>query len=144
MGRGGYLVVIWLVYGLGSLSLTFLLARTLFRNGTVFLRALFSGNLELARAVNALLVAGFCMLSLGYSALLLGSEAIGRVHSGSDVVGLLVNRLGVLLVSLSIIHFVTMALFYRLGNRGRFAPSVAAHVSTRGLGAMEAREDVPA
>jgi hypothetical protein len=60
------------------------------------------------------------MLNLGYSALLVGSDQVVNVQSGVDGVGLLVNRLGVLLVSLGVIHFLNMAIFYRIGRRGGF------------------------
>jgi hypothetical protein len=117
MDGRGYLITIWLLYGVASIGLTFFLARTLFRNGAVFLQSLFHGNPELARAVNVLLVVGFYMLNLGYSALLFGSDQVVNVQSGVDGVGLLVNRLG---VSLGVIHFLNMAIFYRLGRRGGF------------------------
>jgi hypothetical protein len=129
---GGYLVVILLVYGLASLGLTFFL------------------------------VVGFAMLSLGYSALLLGSEEAAKVRSGAGAVGLLVNRLGVLLVSLGVIHFLSVALSYWLGNRSGLrlrvpAPRSAAALAgdprppaaagprlDQGLGTLGAKQDVPA
>lgn len=126
MDGRGYLITIWLLYGVASIGLTFLLARTLFRNGAVFLRSLFAGDPELAGAVNVLLVVGFYMLNLGYSALLFGSEQVANVRSGVEAAGLLVNRLGVLLVSLGVIHFLNMAIFYRLGRRCGFGLRVPA------------------
>jgi hypothetical protein len=140
MGR--YLVTIWLVYGLTAVGLTFLLARMLYRHGTVFLQALFSGNAELARAVNGLLVVGFYMLSLGYSALLLGFADLAKVHTGADAVVLLVNRLGLLLVSLGIIHFLNMWLFYRLGTRGGLRLSAPPPVANPNrLGTVEPKHE---
>jgi hypothetical protein len=59
MDGRGYLITIWLLY-VTSIGLTFFLARTLFRNGAVFLQSLFHGNPELARAVNVLLVVSTC------------------------------------------------------------------------------------
>ncbi|MGH2720134.1 MAG: hypothetical protein ACRDJO_00850 [Actinomycetota bacterium] len=118
MDGRGYLITIWLLYGAAGIGLTLILARTLFRNGAVFLRSVFPGDSELARAVNVLLVVGFFMLNLGYSALLLGTERVMAVRSGVEGAGLLVNRLGVLLVSMGVIHFLNMAVFYRLGRRG--------------------------
>lgn len=126
MDGRGYLITIWLLYGVASIGLTFLLARTLFRNGAVFLRSLFPGDPELAGAVDVLLVVGFYMLNLGYSALLFGSEQVANVRSGVEAAGLLVNRLGVLLFSLGVIHFLNMAIFYRLGRRGGFGLRVPA------------------
>lgn len=139
-----YLVTIWLVYGIAAVSLTFLVARTLQQHGAVFLQALFSGNGDLARAVNGLLVVGFYMLSVGYSALLLGSANLTEVHTGADAVMLLVDRLGLLLVSLGIIHFVNMWVFYRLGSRGALRLSAPAAVGTGRMGALEPKPDAAA
>jgi hypothetical protein len=142
-----YLVTIWLVYGIAAVSLTFLVARTLQQHGAVFLQALFSGfspSGELARAVNGLLVVGFYMLSVGYSALLLGSANLARVHSGNDAVVLLVDRLGLLLVSLGIIHFVNMWVFYRLGSRGALRLSAPGAVGAGRMGALEPKPDAVA
>ncbi|HEY8200460.1 MAG TPA: hypothetical protein VII47_03820 [Actinomycetota bacterium] len=138
---GGYLVTIWLVYGLAAAGLTFLLARTLYRHGTVFLQTVFSGSAELARSVNGLLVAGFCMLSLGYAALLLGPSDLAKVRTGADAVVLLVNRLGLLLVSLGVIHFVNMWLFYRLGSRGGLRSGPAAAGGANRLGTREPKQE---
>lgn len=146
-----YLVTIWLVYGIGAMGLTYLVARALQRHGDVFLQALFSGfsaSGELARAVNGLLVVGFYVLSVGYSALLLGSANLGRVHTGADAAVLLLNRLGVLLVSLGVIHFLAMWVFYRLGSRGVLrlsAPSSAgAGVGAGRMGSLEPKPDAAA
>ena|SRR5436309_8786017 len=141
MGR--YLVTIWLVYGLGAAGLTLLVARTLYRHGTVFLQALFSGNAELARSVSGLLVTGFYMLSLGYAALLLGFADLAKVRTGAGALGLLVNRLGLLLVSLGVIHFLNMWLFYRLGRGGGLRLSAAAAVGANAnrLGTREPKQE---
>ena len=139
MGR--YLVTIWLVYGLTAIGLTFFLARLLYRYGTVFLQALFSGNADLARAVNGLLVVGFYMLSLGYSALLLGVSDLDAVRTGADALTLLVNRLGFLLVSLGVIHFINMWVFYRLGSRGGFRLTMSSAMSGSRVGSLEPKQE---
>jgi hypothetical protein len=109
MGR--YLVTIWLVYGLAAVGLTCLLARVLHRHGAVFLGAVFSGNGDLARAVNGLLVVGFYMLNLGYALYIV------RASKGLDAfagVQFLVNRLAILLVTLAALHFVNVFAFWRI------------------------------
>ena len=125
MSDGGNLVWVWLVYGLISIGLTYFLARTLFRNGAVFLRSVFKDNDELAQAINVLLVVGFYMLNLGYAALLLRPDAIPGGAGVATASAYLVNKLGVLLVSLGVIHFVNMFVFYLLGRPRRPAVPVA-------------------
>jgi len=125
MDAGGNLVWVWLLYGLISIGLTYVLARVLYRNGAVFLRTVFKDNRELADAVNVLLVVGFYMLNLGYAALLLRPGSIPSASGPSTASAYLVNKLGVLLVSLGVIHFVNMSVFYVLGRPRRVTPPIA-------------------
>ena len=111
MSSQGNVVAVYIVYVAIAVGLTIWLARTLFRNGTVFLQDVFEGQPGLAEAVNHLLVVGFYMLSLGYGLYIL------RTSSGMDALQatqFLVNRLAVLLVSLAAIHFVNVFVFWRI------------------------------
>ena len=111
----GAAITVYLVYTLVAVGLTVWLARTLFRNGTAFLEDVFRDRPELAAAVNRLLVVGFYMLNLGYALYIL------RAGAGLDAFGalqFLVNRLAMLLVTLAIIHFVNVAVFWHIRGRG--------------------------
>ena len=109
-----YLVPIYVIYSVISVGLVVWLAHTLFRNGEVFLEDVFEDSPRLAKAVNHLLVVGFYMINLGYAALLLQSNAAA---DGVVAVELLVRKLGVLLVSLAVLHFANMYVFYRIRRR---------------------------
>src|SRR6185312_8077042 len=62
-----YILSLYSLYLLITVSLTIWVARTLFRNGKVFLIDIFHGNKELAQAVNNLLLVGFYLVNLGYA-----------------------------------------------------------------------------
>src|SRR5689334_20085486 len=110
----GNLLPVYAVYGATAVGLTAWLAATLFKNGRLFLRDVFDERPELGDAVNHLLVVGFFMLNLGYALLILRPEGTQTTEAA---VQLLVNRLGLLLVSLGLIHFVNMAVFWRIRRR---------------------------
>lgn len=118
MADNGYLLMVYGVYMAASIGLTVWLAQTLFRNGAVFLEDVFEGQAGLAVALNRLLVTGFYMASLGYAFLILRAEtptnAVGAVEE-------LVTKLGLLLVSLAVIHFANLIVFHRLRGRARAA-----------------------
>lgn len=114
MNQSASVVPLYAVYGTAAVGLTVWLARTLFRNGRTFLADVFEDRPDLAAAVNHLLVVGFFMLNLGYALLLLRPAA---ATDGAAMAEMLVNRLGLLLVSLGVIHFVNMALFWRIRRR---------------------------
>lgn len=111
MDSNGNVIVVYAIYVAVAVGLTIWLARTLFRNGTVFLEDVFEGSPGLAQAVNHLLVVGFYMLSLGYALYIL--RATGGMDA-FDATQFLVNRLAVLLVSLAAIHFVNVFVFWRI------------------------------
>jgi len=110
-------VVTYFVYLALSLALTIWVARTLHRNGRVFLVDVFSGNTELADSTNHLLVVGFYLVNFGYVslALKLGGEVLdtrGAIEALSQKVG------GVLLV-LGAMHFFNLFVFSRIRRRAR-------------------------
>ena len=70
-----YIVGSYAVYLAISLLVTVWVARTLHKNGRVFLVEAFHGNEELADSVNHLLVVGFYLVNLGYVALALRTGA---------------------------------------------------------------------
>lgn len=99
------LLVVYLAYGTIAIGLITWLARTLYANGSLFLEEVFPGREQLAGAVNRLLVTGFVMLNLGWAALLL---RIGRPADGAAAVEALSLRLGLLLITLAVLHFVNL------------------------------------
>ena len=114
----GYLVGIYLVYGAVSIGLTVWLARTLFRHGGVFLTDVFEAKPEMAQAVNRLLVTGFYMANLGYAFLILRANVAGNAVTAVEV---LIHKLGILLVSLALIHFTNLYVFYRIRRRAQIS-----------------------
>ena len=67
-------VIAYVVYLLISVALTIWVARTLSRNGRIFLADVLQGNEKLADAVNHLLVVGFYLVNLGFVALYLSQD----------------------------------------------------------------------
>ena len=120
----GFQVWTYFIYGFAAITLTGALARSLFANGTLFLESVFEDKPGMAAAVNRLLVTGFYMLNLGYALL------IFRTNDEVETVAImenLITRLGLLLVSLGVIHFVNMAVFWKIrrgGERSKFTPAM--------------------
>jgi hypothetical protein len=111
-----YVIAVYLTYMGVAVGLTMWLARTLSANGAIFLEDVFKDRPGLASSVNRLLVTGFYMLNLGYAFYILragdkGLDAFGAVQ-------FLVNRLALLLVTLALIHFVNVAVFWRIRGHG--------------------------
>lgn len=112
------------LYALVAVGLVVWLARTLQRNGEVFLENVFDDD-RMARAVNQLLVVGFYLLNLGYALLLYRVDSAAELTAAFNS---LVERIGLLLLSLGVIHLVNMAVFWRIRNHQD--RSQARHVAT--------------
>lgn len=109
-----YLIPVYITYAACALALTGWLAHTLFRNGAVFLSDVFADQPELAKAVNRLLVTGFYLLNLGYAFVLLQADEAG---DRTEAIEVLAAKLGLLLISLAIVHFLNMIVFWKLRQR---------------------------
>jgi hypothetical protein len=117
--NNSYLISVYAAYALVSVALTVWIARTLFKNGAVFLEDVFADNPKMAEAVNRLLVVGFYLLNLGYAALIMQT---GYAPGPVAAVEALANKLGLLLLSVGGMHFFNLYLFHRIRQRSKVAP----------------------
>jgi hypothetical protein len=115
MQSNGYAIAVYVIYAAVAVGLTVWLARTLHRSGAVFLKDVFADRPGLAEAVNRLLVVGFYMANLGYALYILRTEPY---LDAFRAVQTLVNRLALLLVTLAVIHFINVFVFWRIRTRG--------------------------
>ena len=129
-------VTTYLIYIAISVALTVWVARTLFKNGRVFLLDVFQGNAPLADSVNHLLVVGFYLVNLGYVSLAL---KIGyQVESARQAIEALSFKVGLVLLVLGSMHFLNLVVFSRirqrtqLENAGPSAGAEALFAHTRG------------
>jgi hypothetical protein len=115
------------VYLAISLGATVWVARTLYKNGEVFLVDAFGGNVELAGSVNHLLVVGFYLINVGYVAQALTSDrTVDNLRAAIELVS---SKVGTILLVLGVMHFFNLYVFNRLRRRGQEymeAPPVAA------------------
>lgn len=110
-----FLVVTYCFYLAISIALTVWVARTLFRNGRVFLVDVFHGDTSLADSVNHLLVVGFYLINLGYVtlALKMGYD----VTSARGSIEALSQKVGWVLLVLGGMHFFNLYVFSRIRRR---------------------------
>ena len=109
-------VTTYVAYLVISILLTVWVARTLHRNGRVFLVDVFRRE-DLADSVNHLLVVGFYLVNLGYVALAL--KLSGEVSSTRIGIEALSGKVGGVLLVLGLMHFSNLYVFSRLRRRAR-------------------------
>lgn len=94
-----------------SLLFTMWVARTLFRNGQVFLEESFK-NEAMASSVNRLLVVGFYLVNIGFVLLFLKFGE--HPHNLIEAVEYVATKVGVVLLVLGLWHFFNMFNFAKI------------------------------
>ncbi len=102
----------YIIYLVISIAMTIWVARTLFRNGRVFLVDTFSGNETLADSVNRLLVVGFYLINLGYINLMLKISEKPETLAG--MFESLATKIGLVMLILGGMHFINVYVFSRM------------------------------
>ncbi|MDF6044404.1 hypothetical protein LRD69_20135 [Streptomyces sp. JH14] len=109
-------VVAYVIYLLISVALTIWVARTLSRNGKVFLADVLQGNEKLADAVNHLLVVGFYLVNLGFVTLYLkNSDAVADARELFEALSV---KVGVVLLVLGVMHLGNVYVLNKIRRRG--------------------------
>ncbi len=110
-----YVVGAYVAYLVISIALTVWVARTLVKNGRIFLVDSFLGNESLADSVNHLLAVGFYLVNIGYVALALkyGEKPLDLAQA----IETLSTKVGMVLLVLGAMHFFNLYVFSRLRRR---------------------------
>ena len=109
-------VIAYVIYLVVSIGLTIWVARTLSRNGRIFLADVLHGNEKLADAVNHLLVVGFYLVNLRFVALYLSDD--DTVVDTRGIFEALSTKLGVVLLVLGVMHLANVYVLNKIRRRG--------------------------
>jgi hypothetical protein len=104
-------------YLLIAVPLTIWVARTLTRNGRIFLRDVFGEREGVGDAVNTLLAVGFYLLNVGFVLLYLRSGEL--VGSSTELLETLSRKIGVVMLVLGIVHFFNLYVISTIRRRNR-------------------------
>ena len=117
----------YIIYLIVSIMMTIWVARTLSRNGLIFLVDSFDGNKALADSVNHMLVIGFYLLNFGY--ILLALKSNQELHNLRDAIEFLSQQIGFVLVVIGILHFFNVYVIAKWRNRALRLREVQADVT---------------
>lgn len=106
-----YVVAAYFIYLPVALLLTWYVAHTLFRNGLVFMRDIFFGREEIARATNSLFKIGFYLLNIGFALFIL--KIYNELRGMQDTIETLSSKIGGFSIYLGIMLFFNLYLFFR-------------------------------
>jgi hypothetical protein len=115
-----YILTSYAIYLAVSLAVTVWVARSLHRNGRIFLVDAFHGNAEIADSVNHLLVVGFYLINVGWVTRTLATA--DNLETARQAIELVSGKIGLVLLVLGAMHFVNIGIFNRMRNRATPTP----------------------
>jgi hypothetical protein len=74
-----------------------------YKNGELFLMAIFNGDTEIVKNVNTLLLVGYYLLNIGYA--ILSIAYWESINNYIDLINSLSLKLGEIMLTLAIMHF---------------------------------------
>lgn len=108
------IVVAYLIYLPVVIALTFYVARTLFKNGKVFMMDIFRGRETIAVATNRLFEMGFYLLNLGFALLILKLDVnYEELFGKQEMIEVLSKKIGGFSIYLGMMLFLNLYLFFR-------------------------------
>ena len=108
-------VITYIAYLLIAVPLTIWVAKTLHKNGRVFLINSMKNDEKIADSVNHLLVVGFYLVNIGFVLLYLKLNSL--VPDIGGVFEALSAKLGVVMLVLGAMHFFNIYVFARIGKK---------------------------
>lgn len=109
------IIITYSLYLIITICLTIWVARTLFKNGKVFLIDIFHGNKELADSVNNLLLVGFYLINIGYAVYTLQVTSV--ISTTQQVIEELSIKIGLITLILGGMHFFNLYIFFNLRKK---------------------------
>ncbi|TGK33292.1 ankyrin repeat domain-containing protein [Leptospira gomenensis] len=112
---GPFTIALYVSFLVISILMTVWVARTLSKNGRVFLVQMFSGEEKLADSINHLLIVGFYLINIGYISLSLTSNR--KPLDLAECIETLTTKVGIVLLILGAMHFFNLYLFAKFRKR---------------------------
>lgn len=94
-----------------ALLLTFVVSRTLFKNGKIFMLDIFKGREDIANATNHLFETGFYLLNIGFALMLLQMSVHDNTYQ--TLVEELSYKIGGFAIYLGVMLFLNLYFFFR-------------------------------
>lgn len=120
-----YTVIAYLIYLPLVILLTYYVASNLFKNSIVYMKDIFNGRDEIAKATNTLFKIGFYLLNLGFALFILTITSF--LSTTQSTIEVLSKKVGGFSIYLGVMLFFNMYLFFR-GKRVAKDKRIAAQV----------------
>lgn len=119
--NNNFITIAYLLYLPVALTLTWLVARTLYRNGRVFMLDIFHGRSDIAESTNTLFKIDFYLLNVGFALMILRID--GLLTGYQTMIEVLSIKIGGFAIYLGIMLFFNLYLFFRGRRASRRSPT---------------------
>jgi predicted PurR-regulated permease PerM len=109
--NNSYIIVAYLIYLPIALVLTWIVADNLFKSGLIFMRDIFFGREDIAKATNSLFKVGFYLLNIGFALFIL--KIYNSLTGMQDTIEVLSSKVGGFSIYLGVMLFFNLYLFFR-------------------------------
>lgn len=109
--NNSYIIVAYFIYLPVALLLTWIVAYYLFKNGLIFMRDIFFGREDIAKATNSLFKIGFYLLNIGFALYIL--KIYHALTGMQDTIEVLSSKVGGFSIYLGVMLFFNLYLFFR-------------------------------
>jgi len=106
-----YIILAYFIYLPIALILTWIVAHNLFKNGLIFMRDIFFGREDIAKATNSLFKIGFYLLNIGFALYIL--RIYNALTGMQDTIEVLSSKVGGFSIYLGVMLFLNLYLFFR-------------------------------
>lgn len=106
-----FTVLAYTIYLPVVVLLTFYVANSLFKNSIVYMKDIFNGRIEIAKATNTLFKIGFYLMNLGFALFIL--KITNTLATAQTTIEALSMKVGGFSIYLGIMLFFNMYLFFR-------------------------------
>jgi hypothetical protein len=107
----------YFIYVPVALLLTYVVSRTLFKNGKIFMMDIFKGREEIADATNRLFETGFYLLNIGFALRILEIDLYNDTYQ--ELVEALSYKIGGFAIYLGVMLFLNLYFFFRGKRKAR-------------------------
>jgi len=103
-----------------ALLLTYIVSRTLFKNGKIFMLDIFKGREDIANATNHLFETGFYLLNVGFALMILQMSVYDNTYQ--TLIEELSYKIGGFAIYLGLMMFLNLYFFFRGKRKAKEGP----------------------
>lgn len=113
-----YNILSYAIYGCISIYIIYYVGKLFHQNGRLFILRLFKGNEPITDTTNNLLLLAYYLFNIGYSIVQLSFWE--KVNEIDAVISSISQKTGLLVLILSVTHYLNMLLIYLFSKKNKF------------------------